>query len=296
MGQCQDNHAPDGEPCDDEVYCNGPEQCEAGACVTAGERCPGEQCAEASQTCVPPAEITCNAAATVQQPGSVVVELFLSNALGIRGYEAAIEIARTKGTGSLDVDCGGGIFVDVFRPDFVFAENTTVSAVNCGDLSLVSALQTTKTGESTVSIGSTPAYMGTYILDLSEEATVGSTFDVWILPDGTALADADQQDIAFTIGPSCVISVADCVEVDFGDVAGPDGSCGADGIVNLLDILAVLNGFAGQFADGCGLTDIDLVGNAGVCGGDGQIDLSDILAVLDAFTGRSICPDPCVLP
>ena len=46
-------------------------------------------------------------------------------------------------------------------------------------------------------------------------------------------------------------------------MAGELGVCGPNGIVDLLDILAVLNGFQGDFADGCELVNMDIAGAEG---------------------------------
>ena len=74
-----------------------------------------------------------------------------------------------------------------------------------------------------------------------------------------------------------------------GDIAGPGGSCEADGGVDLSDILAVLDGFGGDFAEGCELVNIDIAGDEGSCDPNDIIDLSDITAVLDAFAGDRDC-------
>ena len=58
-----------------------------------------------------------------------------------------------------------------------------------------------------------------------------------------------------------------------------------DGVVDLVDVFCVLDGFVGTFTK-CTLEDLDI----GRCGGDGRIDIFDILGVLDAFVGI----DPCV--
>ena len=76
----------------------------------------------------------------------------------------------------------------------------------------------------------------------------------------------------------------------FGDLVGVAGVCGPNGTVDLSDILAVLDGFTGQFPDGCGVDDFDLAGEGGSCSPDTQISLFDILAVLDAFQGADCCP------
>ena len=78
-------------------------------------------------------------------------------------------------------------------------------------------------------------------------------------------------------------------EAAYGDLAGKGGSCGPDGIVDLQDIFAVLNGFEGRFAKGCERLNIDIVGEEGSCEPNDSIDLSDILAVLNAFQGDDRC-------
>jgi len=87
----------------------------------------------------------------------------------------------------------------------------------------------------------------------------------------------------------CLANGCQSVFSDFGDVAGPGGTCGPNGTVDLLDILGILDGFQGEFADGCGEHNLDLAGPGGSCGPDGGIDLVDILAVLDAFANVSSC-------
>ena len=81
--------------------------------------------------------------------------------------------------------------------------------------------------------------------------------------------------------------------VPYGDVVSAEGACGPDGNVDLRDILAVLDAFAGYFPDGCGLVDIDLAGDQGSCIANGQIDLGDVLGILDAFQRLDNC---CAAP
>ena len=79
----------------------------------------------------------------------------------------------------------------------------------------------------------------------------------------------------------------------YGDVAGSNGTCGPDDTVDLLDILAVLNGFQASFVSPCDRSNIDIAGDAGICSPNGVIDLADILVVLDAFGGdQACCPAP----
>lgn len=93
--------------------------------------------------------------------------------------------------------------------------------------------------------------------------------------------------------PPDLCSVDRCIDglciptaLTYGDIAGNQGVCGPNGVVDLLDIIAVLNGFQGTFADGCSLTNVDIAPD---CAADGKIDRTDILAVLDAFAGTSTC-------
>ena len=65
--------------------------------------------------------------------------------------------------------------------------------------------------------------------------------------------------------------------------------CGPDAEINLSDILAVLDGFAGLFGPGCELVNVGIAGAQGSCEPNASIDLSDILAVLDAFDGLDRC-------
>ena len=48
-------------------------------------------------------------------------------------------------------------------------------------------------------------------------------------------------------------------------------------------------GFEGRFADGCELVNIDIAGSEGSCTPNKLIDLSDVLNVLDAFQGLDRC-------
>ena len=75
---------------------------------------------------------------------------------------------------------------------------------------------------------------------------------------------------------------------DYADVVGSDHTCGPDGEVDLLDILAVLDAFQGVFPRACHLANIDMASHA-PCVPDGTIDLHDIFAVLDAFSGTGEC-------
>ena len=87
----------------------------------------------------------------------------------------------------------------------------------------------------------------------------------------------------------CLDGVCQVTPALYGDVAGAGGLCGPDGSVDLADILAVLDGFAGVFRDGCEAVNMDIAGSEGSCTPDENIDLADILNVLDAFQGLDRC-------
>lgn len=82
----------------------------------------------------------------------------------------------------------------------------------------------------------------------------------------------------------------------YGDLAGANAACGPDGVVDLNDILAMLNGFTGVFVGGCELEDLDIarpriptMNPGAACEPDGRIGLFDILAIIDAFQGTDRC-------
>jgi len=46
-------HANNSKPCDDGLYCTKPDRCVNGVCVGVGRRCPGRECDEAADRCLP---------------------------------------------------------------------------------------------------------------------------------------------------------------------------------------------------------------------------------------------------
>ena len=103
------------------------------------------------------------------------------------------------------------------------------------------------------------------------------------------VTNADCDDRTGCTFEQCVGSVCVGGPSLYGDIAGDGGSCGPDGNVGLLDIIAVLDGFAGDFSLGCELVNVDIAGDAGSCVPNDSIDLGDILALLDAFQGLDGC-------
>lgn len=120
----------------------------------------------------------------------------------------------------------------------------------------------------------------------------GISVSVWYI-SGLAVADFCDHTIcddvdACTFDRCRADGACESTPALFGDVAGSNGTCGPNGGVELTDILAVLDAFQGGYADGCGLTDLDIAQPDG-CGPDGEISLFDILAVLDAFSAVDGC-------
>jgi len=87
----------------------------------------------------------------------------------------------------------------------------------------------------------------------------------------------------------CVADACHTRPSGYGDLVGLGGTCGPDGLVDLHDILAVVDAFAGRFAAGCSSINADVAGMGSSCRSDGVVDLIDVLAVLGAFSGN----DPC---
>jgi hypothetical protein len=257
--------------CNDGVFCDGTEICMSGACVDGAPAC-AEACNEATDLCQPFGTMSCDLASSGAVPGGqATVSLFLSQVLDLHGYQAKISIVRTSGTGTVSFNCPDGIQIDISRSDFAFFGQNPFNAFDCDNGRMASAIF------GAVEVPVAQKYIGEYLLDVSGDATVGSTFEITIEPeaeDTSFLRDSNQQAIPFDIGAACVLTIVACSV--YGDVAQPQ-----DGIVNIDDIICVLNGF-GNFS-------LCPLGDLAPCFGNGIIDLNDILGVLAAFGGA----DPC---
>ena len=112
------------------------------------------------------------------------------------------------------------------------------------------------------------------------------------IPDDCCATNADCDDANANpcmFGVCTAANTCTYTPTNYGDVVDHTMTCGPDGMIDLFDILAVLDGFQNVFTSSCELFNIDLAGPSGSCEPDGQIDLTDILAVLDAFQGTAIC-------
>lgn len=236
------------------------------------------------ETCVPGgARISCNLPIGVAMPGgSVDVDMYVENAVDLRGYQASIAVTRRSGVVDVAVACPDGITIDTSRANYVFAgEPDLIVAADCQNAKMAASL--VKGG---VDVGSARRYLGTFTLNIPSDVALGSTFDVAILPSpASALGDAKANSIQFEIGSRCTLLIDDCTALPYGD-------SNADGVVDLLDILCVLDGFANRFVN-CAESSVDIE----PCGGNGRVDLFDIFAVLDAFRNLPTdCAGSCVPP
>ena len=205
--------------------------------------------------------------------GSATVEVNLSQVLDLVGYEVKLEITRTSGTGDLTAACPAGVSINNFRSDYVFLGQTNFPTTDCPNLRIASAVF------NPIEVPLSGKYLGTYQLDVSGDATIGTTFEISFSTDPIdtfirAPGLPDPTPIPFDFGPPCVLTIVECGV--YGDVAQPQ-----NGIVSIDDILCVINAFSNPLS--CPLADI------APCFGNGIVNLDDILAVIGAFAGN----DPC---
>lgn len=162
-------------------------------------------------------KMTCELSSNTASPStSVTLDLFLEDAVDVRGYQATIQITRTSGSGEVTVPCPGGVAVDENRPDFIFpdfdSENLEPDCPDCGlvvphcDGQRVAVARVT----GGVDVADGPANLATFTLDVSPEAAPGSTFEISIVPfPASILAMSDKASIPFEIGPTCELTIRD---------------------------------------------------------------------------------------
>ena len=184
---------------------------------------------------------------------------------------------------ALDDAAGGEIgsvpyvdpMIDAFNPNWVHSGlSGVVQSTNIGPPALM--VSSAPNGAPEVI---EPRYCGELTYTASLKAC--GTFAVDFVNPGivagesqTLLFDGQNNPFEFT-ALGAVIGVSEKVH---GDVNG-------DGTTDVFDILCVLDGFEGTFAQ-CARSDLDIV----PCGGDDVISLEDIFGVLDGFVG---VPSPC---
>ncbi|MCO6438065.1 MAG: matrixin family metalloprotease [Phycisphaerae bacterium] len=171
----------------------------------------------------------------VSAGGSVLAEVFIADAIDLSAYQFQVEIVRTSGTGTISVPCPDGALVNTLvcvdnstlqptgpkcdttpcpgtdicfpRQDFVFANKTVITSPSCGTNQIFAQLNTF--GDS-VTIGSTPTYAGEFQLEVSPDATVGSTFEVSVVspaPDGSTSYMTDPSSVGILFQRSAPITV-----------------------------------------------------------------------------------------
>ncbi len=144
---------------------------------------------------------------------SVTLDLFLEDAVDVQGYQATIEITRVEGRGEVTVGCPDGVTVDETRPDYIFSGLDTVYLTpDCPDCGVVvpqcegmRVAVARVTGG--VDTGATRSYLGTFTLDVSEDATPGSAYKISIVPfPASVVTGSDYGSIPFSISPSQILT------------------------------------------------------------------------------------------
>lgn len=205
---CQSGACAAGSPlaCNDGLFCNGVETCDAQTgCQPGSPPCQaGEQCDEAADRCRQP-RMTCQLGTSQTTANTTVpLDVFLEDTMNVRGYQTTIAITRTAGSGTVSVVCPGGVTINQSRPDYIFfGLGTNFPATNCANRRAASALQS---GSATVNAS---AYLATYALTVSPDATPGSTFEISIQTSpGSALTNASNVAIPFTVAPACTLTIS----------------------------------------------------------------------------------------
>ncbi len=274
--------------CDTGLFCD-PGECSFGVCVPGTDPCPGQQCVEASQTCIDPAVVTCQLSSSSAAPGSTVdVELFVSDAINLRGYQTTLGISGPAN--DVSVDClGGGIVIDEARSDWVFLNvGDAFSKTNCGNLAALSVLGSVG-GFVSTDITGAPGYLVTYPLTIDAGAVINDVYTLTIEPfPSTVFTQPPAAELLFTIGPPCTLTIQNCVVFPYGDVD-------LDFDVDIFDVTCVFDEFSSG-SSSCLFANVDIAGFLGACSSNGTIDVFDVTAVIDAFESVPGCADPCVTP
>ncbi|UCE59025.1 MAG: hypothetical protein JSU63_16470, partial [Phycisphaerales bacterium] len=165
--------------------------------------------------CVDVPAMSCELSSNTAAPStSVTVDLFLEDAVDVRGYQATIAITLTSGSGEVTVPCPSGVAVDENRPDFIFpefdSENLEPHCPDCGMVVPFCEEQRVAVARVTgsVDVGDTPAYLATFALEVSPDATPGSTFEISIVPyPASILGASDKGPILFEPEPPCELTI-----------------------------------------------------------------------------------------
>lgn len=134
---------------------------------------------------------------TVAADGLVSVDVFLSQANDLRGYQVALEAVGGRAGALQLVD----IHQETARPDFIFGAQQIVNAVDVNGGRAVAALFT-----GTVDLTS-PAYLATFTYKASSDAAGQFKIKVRV-SDETALRDSNTNPIAYQAGQTATINIA----------------------------------------------------------------------------------------
>jgi len=319
----------------DGAFCNGAETCDdARGLRIDNVPCPGQLCDEANDSCVAPeAIVSCQLSQDIAFPGDwVTLDLFLQNVNDLHAYQIGIDTTRMGGTGEISCtservrDC---MFVVTWREDYAFHDILTAwETSTASGLAIVSVSQV-----SSVDVGSTPVYLGTYQFQVSYDAILGSTFELSIRPDGVlwssgVLWGTWRVPIGYVSDSPCVLrippdcdgnGIADICDFDC-DVAGGDcdvPGCGQAVDCNhneVLDACDIAEGTSGDcngnaipdecetdcddngVADVCEMLDCDGHPDCGDCNENGVLDYCDIVYGDSRDLNNDGVPDECVEP
>ncbi len=146
-------------------------------------------------------------------PGSTTsLDVFLQFALRVRSYTTVIAITRTSGTGSVSVDCPGGVSIATGRTDHVFYGLGGTPSTNC-----TLRVASDQLASGSVDVGSTAKYLSTYMLHVSPDAAEGSTFEIRVVGyGGSILGDSVGAAVAFEAAPPTVLTIGECPTADAG--------------------------------------------------------------------------------
>lgn len=128
---------------------------------------------------------------------SVVLHLFVNNALDLRAYQTTLSI-RGGSAGNLTVE---DILVDTARADYIFGTRQKLEAVDhpggrIGSVLMSGGIDVTST-----------AYIGTYVLSASDNASGTFYVNVDLSGRSSMLTDSKNKDLVISTGPDALITV-----------------------------------------------------------------------------------------
>lgn len=234
---------------------------------------------ESAPSAPAPVDAPAEAGATIElianasncEPGvALVIDAYLRDAVNVRGYQLQLGISGGSRGG---LQCTEQ-FIDQTRADFIFRDAAEVWSFTNDSLCRLSASLTREA----VATGPGPVYLGTFVLESSEDAAGRFDIQLAALPSdrrATVLLDAVGQEIAFN-------SIR--LQREFGLPPGP-GDADCNGAVDLADHRYFVACLAGPSAapapawpssteDCLAVFDVD---------GDADVDLADFAAIQELF-------------